>query len=231
MEVIFRYEESDHVPVRSISVIGEFNNYNPSEGKMEKQNGEWIFKCELSSGEHPYKFLINGELKLNDSSANIYFPDENEELWSIVMINEENQRMYNNTQYTTHIEKYNIGCAVSEESNIANKKNFNLTLDKKVVTRFEFTNVTGLHTVTTAWYSPMGELFQITENNLFKPQNSKDKSIMLWFWMDLADNKRDYPSGTWTMKFFLDGEFILEDQFNLLQQSTYSAQGKYIAKV
>lgn len=226
MEVIFQYEENEYLPIKTISVIGKFNNYNPSEGLMVKENNKWIFKCNLPSGEHPYKFLINGELKLNDSTANIYFPDDNEELWSIVMINENDQRMYNNAQYTTHIEKYNISSVISEEKDIVNKKSFNMSLDKKIVTRFQFTNVTGLHAVTTVWYTPKGELFQITENNLFTPPNNEGP-ISLWFWMDLDDNTRNYPLGTWTMKLFIDGEFILEDEFSLVQNRTYSVQGKY----
>lgn len=227
MEVIFQYEENECLPIKTISVIGKFNNYDPDKGVMARENNKWIFKCDLSEGEHPYKFLINGELKLNDSTANIYFPDDNEKLWSIVMINENDQRMYNNTQYTTHIEKYNISSVISEKKDIANKKNFNMYLDKKVVTRFEFTNVTGLHTVTTAWYTPKGELFQITENNLFTPTNN-EKSISLWFWMDLNDNTRRYPLGTWTIKLFIDGEFILEDEFTLVENRTYSVKGKYL---
>ncbi len=225
MEVNFQYEESNRLPIKTISVIGKFNGYDPSKGIMVKENNKWTFKCDLQTGEHPYKFLINGELKLNDPAANIYFPDDNEKLWSIVKINENDQRMYNNTQYTTHIEKYNIGSVVSEQENSANKKIFNMTLDKKIVIRFQFTNVTGLHTVTTAWYTPVGELFQVTENNLFTPPNHEEP-IMLWFWMDLTDNTRRYIFGDWTMKFFIDGEFILEDQFKLTQNSVYSPQGK-----
>ena len=224
MEVNFQYEEQNHLPIETISVIGKFNDYDHNKGVMIKENNKWTFKCDLQTGEHPYKFLINGELKLNDPAANIYLPDDNEELWSIVKINENDQRLYNNTEYTTHIEKYNIGSAVSEQENIVNKKVFNMALDKKIVTRFQFTNVTGLHTVTTAWYTPVGELFQVTENNLFMPPNGKEP-IMLWFWMDLEDNTRKYPFGTWTMKFFIDGEFILEDEFKLLQNSVYSSQG------
>ena len=227
MEVIFQYEENECLPIETIAVIGKFNNYDPDKGIMIRENNKWIFKCDLSEGEHPYKFLINGELKLNDSTANIYFPDDNDELWSIIMINENDQRMYNNTQYTTHIEKYNISSVISQKDDIANKKNFNMSLDKKVVTRFKFTNVTGLHTVTTIWHTPKGELFQITENNLFTPPNNK-QPISLWFWMDLDDNTRNYPLGTWTMKLFIDGEFILEDQFSLVENRTYSVSGKYL---
>ena len=225
MEVKFQYEENKHLPINTISVIGKFNDYDPNKGVMIKEDNKWIFKCDLQTGDHPYKFLINGELKLNDSTANIYLPDDNEELWSIVKINENDQRMYNNTQYTTHIENYNISSSVSEQKNIINKKNFNITLDRKIVTRFQFTNVTGLHTVTTAWYTPTGDLFQVTENNLFMTPDVKEP-IMLWFWIDLTDNTRKYPFGTWTMKFFIDGEFILEDQFKLLKNSLYSPQGE-----
>ena len=225
MEVKFQYEENKHLPINTISVIGKFNDYDPNKGVMIKEDNKWIFKCDLQTGDHPYKFLINGELKLNDSTANIYLPDDNEELWSIVKINENDQRMYNNTQYTTHIESYNICSSVSEQENIINRKTFNIAIDKKVVTRFQFTNVTGLHTVTTAWYTPTGDLFQMTENNLFMTPEVKEP-VMLWFWMDLTDNTRKYPFGTWTMKFFIDGEFILEDQFKLLQNSVYSKYGE-----
>lgn len=225
MEVIFQYEENENINIDTMSVIGKFNNYDKNMGRMMKVENKWIFKCNLPSGEHPYKFLINNELKLNDPTANIYLPDDSEELWSTIIINEKDQRMYNNTQYTTHIEKYNINSTVTEEENVVNRKKFNYSLDEKVVTRFQFTNVTGLHSVTTAWYTPMGELFQTTENNLFTPPNY-NKPIMLWFWMDLRDNTRKYPLGTWTMKLFIDGEFILEDNFTLLENASYSQLGK-----
>jgi len=222
MEIIFEYEEKEYLAISTISVIGSFNNYDPIKGQMLKENNKWSFKCVLQPGEHYYKFLINGELRLNDSTANVYLPDDNEELWSVIMINEQDQRLYNNTQYTTHIEKYNITSNIHEEEFVVNKKNFNMILDKKIVTRFQFTNVTGLHAVTTAWYTPKGELFQTTENNLFTPQDP----IMMWFWMDLEDDTRKYPHGAWTMKLFIDGEFILEDQFNLLEANSYSSQGQ-----
>lgn len=225
MEVIFKYEENEYVPISTISVIGEFNNFNPNDGIMVKENDMWVLKCVLQPGEYKYKFLINKELKLNDPIANIYLPDENESLWSTIIINDKNERMYNNTQYTTHIEKYDISSTVSEDEILVNKKTFNTILDKKVVTRFQFTNVTGLHAVTTAWYNPIGELFQITENNLFNPPENK-KAITLWFWMDLDNKSRKYQLGTWKIKLFIDGEFILEDEFTLLETGAYSANGQ-----
>ena len=148
MEIIFEYEEKEYLAISTISVIGDFNNYDPLKGQMIKENNKWSFKYDLPPGEHYYKFLINGELRLNDPTANVYLPDDNEELWSVIMINEQDQRLYNNTQYTTHIEKYNITSNIYEEEFVVNKKNFNMILDKKIVIRLQFTNVTGLHAVT-----------------------------------------------------------------------------------
>lgn len=225
MEIIFEYEEKEYVHVNTISVIGKFNNYDASKGRMIKKDNKWIFKCNLTEGEHPYKFLINGELKLNDPTANIYLPDEKEELWSIVMINENDERLYNNNQYTVHIDKYNIGSTINEEETLPNKKTFNILIDKKIVTKFKFTNVTGVHSVTTAWYNPQGEIVQVTDNNLFKVEDNNDPEV-LWFWMDLEDKNHNYFHGIWTVKLFIDGEFILEDKFELLEGMSYSAQGK-----
>lgn len=224
MEIDFEYEDNEYLAIDTISVVGEFNDYDPNKGQMKKENNKWSYNCELPMGEHKYKFLINGEIKLNDPTANIYFPDDNEELWSVIIINDQGQRLYNNTQYTAHIDKYNINSILNEEV-VANKKNFNILLDKKVVTRFEFTNVTGLHTVTVAWYTPDRNLFQITENNLFTPQG-EGKPIKMWFWMDLEDETRKYPCGAWTIKLFIDGDFILEDKFTLSETSSYSSQGE-----
>lgn len=224
MEINFEYEDNEYLAIDTISVVGEFNDYDPNKGQMKKENNKWSYNCELPMGEHKYKFLINGEIKLNDPTANIYFPDDNEELWSVIIIDDQGQRLYNNTQYTAHIDKYNINSILNEEV-VANKKNFNILLDKKVVTRFEFTNVTGLHTVTVAWYTPDRNLFQITENNLFTPQG-EGKPIKMWFWMDLEDETRKYPCGAWTIKLFIDGDFILEDKFTLSETSSYSSQGE-----
>ncbi|MGG7162740.1 hypothetical protein [Clostridium ihumii] len=226
MKVIFEYVENENLKIDTISVIGSFNNYDINKGKMVKENNVWKLNYELSEGEHYYKFVINEELKLNDSTANIYLPDENEELWSVIIINDKDERMYNNIQYTTHIKEYNITCNVNEEEEVHNRKQFNIMSDKKVVTRFKFTNVTGLHSVTTAWYTPKGELMQTTENNLFTPKGQEDKPITMWFWMDLEDNERNYPLGNWKMKFFIDGEFILEDEFSLSKSNGYEFNGK-----
>lgn len=228
MEILFKFKENENLNIKTISVIGDFNNYNSEKGKMIKENGDWTIKINLKEGEHKYKFLINNELKLNDPMANIYFPDDNEELWSVIIINENDQRLYNNNQYSVHIDSYNITSNVNNEENFINKKIFNILLDKKVVTRFAFSQITGIHSVTIAWYTPVGELYEFTENNLFNPEENINEQIKLWFWIDLEEKKIRSICGDWSVKLFIDGEFILEDKFKLSEGNLYSSQGKFI---
>ncbi|NLI89294.1 MAG: hypothetical protein GX366_02640 [Epulopiscium sp.] len=213
MNIKLQYQESKNLNINNISVIGDFNDFNPAKGQMEKLDDIWIFEGDLPEGKYKYRFLINDELELNDPLANMYYPDDNEKLWSVLMINEDGERLYNNKQYSVHIENYNINSTLNEREN-TNKKTFNLLLDTKVVTRFEFTDISGIHSLTTAWYSPDGELFQVSEENLFKPEGQQ-YPIKTWFWMDLDSKKRTIPKGLWTIKLFLNGEFILEDKFTI----------------
>ncbi|NFN16772.1 hypothetical protein FDB52_15375 [Clostridium botulinum] len=225
MEIIFEYEGKGNLEINSVSVIGSFNDFDHTKGNMVRNGEKWVLSYDLLAGEHYYKFLINNELKLNDPSANVYLPDDKEELWSVIIINDKNQRMYNNNQYTVHVDSYNVTCNINEEQKSVNKKNFNVLLDKKVVTRLGFTNVTGLHSITTAWFTPKGELFQVVENNLFATKDNEKDPILMWFWMDLNNIHRS-NCGIWTIKLFIDGEFVLEDQIKLLENTSYTAQGK-----
>ncbi|MDU5020195.1 MAG: hypothetical protein E6269_06570 [Clostridiales bacterium] len=40
MEVNFQYEENNYLPIKTISVIGEFNNYDHNKGVMVKDNNK-----------------------------------------------------------------------------------------------------------------------------------------------------------------------------------------------
>lgn len=227
MVVNFRYEEDENVRIDSISVVGEFNEFNPDKGIMEKTGNVWNFDLELPFGEYKYKFLINQNLRLNDSEANLYMPDDNEELWSLIIINEEGIRLYNNEEYSVNIDSYYMNSMVSEADDILLKKAFNTNVDEKAVVRYGFTNVTGIHTVTVAWYNPHGQLVQYTDNNLFKGEEDKEP-LFMWFWLDLKENKAKLEYGNWTIKLFINGQFILADRFSISNASSYSSKGELI---
>lgn len=225
MRIRIVYEETLYLKVDSIAVIGSFNDYNANQGQMKKEDNKWFIDVFVRQGEHKYKFLLNEYIRINDSTANVYLPDEKDELWSVIIISKEDKRLFNNTQYTVNVENYNICNKLNDVVTLKNKKNFNLSNDKKVVTRFEFTEVTGLHSVTAVWYSADGTLFDVSENILFTPEDEKVLPIIMWFWIDLNENNRLYPQGIWTMKLFIDGAFILEDNFIIGKTTTYSSKG------
>ncbi|ATD54457.1 hypothetical protein [Clostridium chauvoei] len=226
MNIRFEYKDNGDLIINKVSVIGSFNNYDVNSGAMKKENDKWVLDINLSSGEHYYKFIINDRLKLNDPTANIYLPHVNDEIYSVIMINENDDRLYNNTEYTVNIEKYNITANVYDQYVPINKKDFDITMDKKVVTRFQFTNVTGIHAVTAIWVTPNGEIFDSSENILFTPKGEENKPIDIWFWIELQNSKRNYPSGKWAIKLFVDGEFVLEDEFVLGKINSYSSYGQ-----
>lgn len=224
MNVRLTYSEPTDLAIHSLAVIGDFNDFDPQKGKIEKQGKSWIFSQHLPAGEYVYRFLVNGVLELNDPTANLYYSDEAAKLWSMLVIDQAEKRLYHNTQTTVHIAEYTIHSLMHAQHQ-TRKKVFKHTLDAKVVTRFSFTKITVIHTVTTAWFAPAGELFQIVERNLFKPAGEKEP-IALWFWLDLEDTRRQYPAGVWTIQLFIDGRIVLTDHFRLLKTSVYSPQGR-----
>lgn len=224
MEVDFKYQPSKYMDVKSIAVFGSWNDFDLSNAtQMSEINGVWQCKIDINPGEYKYKFIVNNEMKLNDPLANIYMPDDKEELWSTLIINKDDKRLYNNVQYGVHVDKYNLNSVIFDDEPKGNQKQFNRSVDKKVVARFEFTQITGLHPITVAWISPDGHIFQYTENNLFTDEKD-DKPVRMWFWLDL-DKEEIYPKGNWKLKFFIDGEFVFEDDFSLVDNSNYSKTG------
>lgn len=219
MNVVFEYHVDPNIPVNTVSVIGSMNDFSEEKGRMERVGDSFRLEMTLPSGDHFYSFLINGNLRLNDPSANIYAPDKEDKIWSVVIIDKDGQRLYNNTQYNVHIDDYKLSTVVTKEETIVHKRKFNRFTEKQAVARFTFKNITGLHAVTAAWYNPMGDLFEVSESAVLEDPNDP---TFTWFWIDLKNPKKPVFSGLWTLKLFVDGSFILEDKFNIMEDVSYS---------
>ena len=69
----FRYFESN---VKSVTIMGDFNNWNPTANSMEKHfDGSWVAKIPLHHGHHHYVFVADGKHIL-DPNANGVGRDE-----------------------------------------------------------------------------------------------------------------------------------------------------------
>jgi len=53
------------------------------------------------------------------------------------------------------------------------------------------------------------------------PEDDTEETIYLWFWTDIGNAAVLYPQGAWTMKLFIDGSYILEDQYQVSRSFTY----------
>ncbi|MCY1713415.1 hypothetical protein [Caproiciproducens galactitolivorans] len=226
MNVRLEFKNTSYLDVQNVSVILLIQGSEQIK-PMQKSEDGWYTQLLLEPGDSMYKFLINNEIRLNDPSANVYMPDDSEELWSVIVIDDLGFRLYNNEQYEVNVEDYSVTNIVTEIPDVVNRKSFNLTMDKSVVTRFEFNHITGIHAITAVWFNPRGEVHESTENLLYADEKDPESSVFMWFWMQLNEADREYPEGIWTMKLFVDGSYVLEDQYTIVKRFAYTSAGRF----
>ncbi|KNY27505.1 hypothetical protein [Pseudobacteroides cellulosolvens] len=214
MKLTLSYKEAKGMDIKKISVIGDFNNWNGSSHLMNKgTDGLWSMELELEPGTYKYRFLIDDRYTLNDPTANLYLPNDWDVLSSVIVIDENNERMVNTSNYTVNIESFVLATDINEMQYENNIRLFFPMQDEKVVCRLEFTNVTGIHTVSVVWYTPDMNVFEMSENILWTPEGEEQTPNILWFWIDTINN--NLQSGKWTIKLFIDGSYIYEDYFEI----------------
>ncbi|WP_283610430.1 hypothetical protein [Faecalispora anaeroviscerum] len=226
MKIRLMFQDSPYLSVHCVSVLGSFNGYDEKAGTMERERDGWVTELSLTPGEHYYKFLVNQEFLLNDPQANIYLPHVEDELWSVIIINEQDQQLFSNEQYGLHIDSYAVTSIQTDLPVAVNKKTFHLGMDGQLVTRFGFTDIKGLHCISALWFDARGQFFDYSENMLFQEEDSPDDPVYLWFWLPLQETGKEYPEGLWTLKLFINGSYVLEDQYTLTRSSAYTAQGR-----
>lgn len=221
MSIQIRYKEPSGIAAKTVSVLASFCNYNAEKGKMRREGEEWVYEANLPAGEYYYKFLINGSLLLNDPTANCYAlrNGKEKELWSFLKVAMLGKRLFNNGQYSVTVEDYALSTMLADGGEIEKHK-FNTKLDKKVVARFGFTGITGVHAVTVLWCDPVGNVKEYSEQMLLPEEDRAS----LWFWMNL---KQSEPrEGRWTLKLYIDGKYVLEDSFRLESAFLYDRTGR-----
>ncbi|TYQ16264.1 UNVERIFIED_CONTAM: hypothetical protein Cloal_2787 [Acetivibrio alkalicellulosi] len=201
------YEEVKKFPIKTLSIVGEFNDWDKDTNYFKKNaDGKWEIEIDFPPGKNLYKLVFNGEMTMNDPTANLYIPNNSNELMSAIVISEENdKRLYNNEQCTINLSQYSLNNYISKDLTSV-KRSYILENDRKIVLGIAFKEVKGLHSVTVAWYCPDGALHHFTENILYQPEEMDE--VKLWFWLDL---KPDLPLGQWHIKLFIDGLFIHKD--------------------
>ena len=176
---------------------------------MSKSGSYYEAEVELTKGEYYYKYLGEDGLELIDKTNKDIFIDESG-CWSVLTIDEDGVVEKEIESSATLIE-YGISHKKMEVvSDKAESKVFYVNKDKEAVCLLSFNEIKGLHVVTVAWYNPSGELYKFAENDFGSYEEADDDKVMVRFWLNLAGiDEADF--GNWTVRAFLDGEMIKED--------------------
>ena len=196
------------LPISSVKLLFRNSNINDVELKKQSFSNQWSVEIgELPCGRYEYRFLINEKFTLNDPSANMFSPDNENKLWSLLAIDENGDRLYNNEQYNVNIESVQVDDDYYDD---VRESMVELTTDKsrQAVLRYEFSRVTGAHAVSILWISPMGNISGWAEETLI----DTDDSEYIWFGLNFAD-LTDVCSGTWNALLFIDGGYVLKNVF------------------
>lgn len=204
------FEEPEfNIDIFKVEIV--WNNNHMEKTEMHKNiNGAWSAEVnELPKGTYTYRFLINGIFTLNDYKANIYEPDKEGKLWSALVIDSEGRRLYNNAQYSVHIEDVQITDDYYEDIDDSMFE-FDSSTSKQVVIRYEFSKITGAHTASVLWVNSLGNIKAWSEEIVIPT----DERNLVWFGLDTA-NIYEEDSGEWNILLFIDGKYIFSHSFSL----------------
>ncbi len=226
--MIISYKEHKNFMVESISIVWK-NKVFPTR-RMEKDNNMWIINETFPPGKYYYRFLINEGVYFNDPYANQYEIGEDGSLWSVLLIDNKGQRLYNAIQYSIELERCFMSNQITEynDTNGKEKKIFNKLLDHMVSLRFDFINIIGIHSISLLWFNPYEEIFDISENILSQEDVEYGNPISVWFNLDLRSMEYALIQGLWKVRLFINGEFIIDDYFQLGQGTIYTNNGRVI---
>jgi hypothetical protein len=82
VEVTFEYEEAEGV--NSVALVSEHNNWQPVEMTRLKRGGFQVKERLPKNGRFQFRYLVNGEMWLNDDEADEYVGNEHGSQNSVV---------------------------------------------------------------------------------------------------------------------------------------------------
>ncbi len=64
---------------RSVSLVGDFNDWNPAAHPMERQpDGAWLIQIPMNHGHHHYQFVVDGKPTLDPRAQGTVCDETNE---------------------------------------------------------------------------------------------------------------------------------------------------------
>lgn len=210
MNAEFLFKDEGIVKVNSVCAVGDFNE----KGKLnliKESNGVWKAALQIDRGQYAYQYLINEELLINDPYANMYSLNDQEQLVSCLIINEEGKRLVNTVQYEMALGEYEISSSMDGQG--ANtKRHFNVQEDESICLGISFEKIEGMHTLTVIWISTDNNVYDYITYQLGIDIKEKQK---VWTQMNID---KFTNTGIWQVKCLLDGKLIKEEKFQVVNK-------------
>lgn len=218
MTVLFSYAE-EKLQIKAMSLYLSIDHSAFESIPMFLENSIWQCEVDLPAGEHLYKFIINDELPLCDPYNNLLDLDENENLCSLLIMNDSEDICINPLQYHVTIEQYRLSANEPSQSLGA----YQDVVDEKISAIIVCRNVSGIHLLTAAWYTPNNILYEYSESPLCSEKIDEQVSTM--FWIEKSQAQKEPALGLWTFMLFLDGKLLLSDKFSVPSNSSFTNFG------
>lgn len=218
MTVLFSYAE-EKLQIETMSLYLNIGHSAFKSIPMSFQNSIWQCEVDLPAGEHLYKFIVNDELPLCDPYNNLLDLDEDENLCSLLIINDDENVSINPLQYHVTIEQYRL----SANESLQGLGAYQNVIDEKISATIMCSNVSGIHLLTAAWYTPNNTLYEYSESPLCSEQINEQVSTR--FWIEKSKAQKESVSGLWTFMLFLDGKLLLSDKFSLPSDNSFTNFG------
>ncbi len=202
------FEEPDNgIRISSVKIIWNNDVLPPVMLTKSIFSNEWSVELnDLAPGKYEYRFLINEQFTLNNPKANMYSPDKAQLLWSLLVIDKDGTQLFSNEHNSVHIEAIQMNDDYYDDIRDFQTE-FSTDISKQAVIRYTFTRVKGAHTVNVLWISPDNKVSEWAESVLINPET-------IWFGLDFS-SLAGISSGMWSVHLFVDGEYILKNDFNV----------------
>ncbi|WP_410496929.1 hypothetical protein QTL86_07915 [Cellulosilyticum sp. ST5] len=221
---LFVCKDIKDIKIQEIYIIGSLNGCQHNKDRLLKVGDTWCINLHLPDGIYFYKYVVNQYIKLNDPTSEKYALDEQNEMWSIVRIRD-NQISNPVLKDTMHIQKYIITNRLWHDiSENFTQKVINLKTDRKVCLGIKLQMQVGLHQITVLWYEPSMSLYHISEHTFYGETHRKEEFQTKWFCLDLSQKQREYPEGVWIIRVFINGYYKLQDYFRLSHEPSFKVR-------
>lgn len=208
MNRIFRFDNMNKVNQVEI-IYRYFDEDRYYRSDMKFIDNVWQTELSFVKDKIFYKYIVNGVIRLNDSNADEYYSEDDNEVWSVA-------DLHTDSGTNEHI-LYDLKCKIIKaipEKDVMYQdcRIFTYGKDKIISTYVEVKNISGIHSITVIWHQPDGNIYKVEEAPIVV-ERSYVRDVNAGFWIKLDDMQGDFYENVWMVSVYLDGKHMTKEYF------------------